>query len=348
MQNLRDYDFNLGLKNTQKNKNNIDYAAALRGNYFQETSGGSDEWFVNGKVGAAYGFKKGHSVFAGFQFDVSSFKSTQQSLFRDIFLTNVGYGFNNDDWKGKAAFTLAVDNGKVYPMPDLYLEKRLYEHKLLAYAGWEIRLQKNSFKTLAERNNFVNSDLELKNTRISDLYGGVKGTIDGFSYNLRIAYKNISDMAFYYTNYFDEKRFYVSYDPKVTDFNALIELGYNHKDVMKLLLTADVNSYSPRDNDKAWYEPAFKLSLKGSYIIEKKIVVGLDIYGFSNYSAFMAPDNIRTIKGTADVNINLEYLFNKRLSFFGKLNNIAHQRYEMWANYPVYGINGLVGAKFSF
>jgi hypothetical protein len=348
LQNLRDYDLNIGIKNSQKNKTGIDYYALVRGNYMQETYGGGYEYFVNGKVGASYTLKKFHSVFASFQADVSSYNTSQSNLARTLFFTNIGYGYNNDDWKARGAFTLAVENSTVYALPDLFIEKRLYEHKLLVYGGWEIKYQKNSFKTLSETNNYINSIIDLKSTRISDLYGGLKGTLGGFTYDLRFAYKNINNMAFYYTNYFDTKRFYISYDPKVKDFNALIELGYNYKQNLRFLWTTDINSYSPIDNEKAWYEPVLKTSLKASYIIERKIILGIDVYAFSNYYGFIAPGDIRTINGTADVNLNIEYLFNKRLSFFGKLNNIAHQRYQVWANYQVYGINGLVGAKFSF
>jgi hypothetical protein len=155
-------------------------------------------------------------------------------------------------------------------------------------------------------------------------------------------------MAFFYTNYFDTKRFYVAYDPNVKDFNGLIELGYNFKQNFRLLWTTDINSYNASENQYAWYNPLLKSSLKASYIIEKKIIIGIDVYGFTDYHGFLGNTDILTVKGTADVNLNLEYLFNKRLSFFGYLNNIAHQRYQLWANYPVYGINGVVGAKFSF
>ena len=348
LQNLRNYDLTLGIKNSQKNTLGIDYYALFRGNYFQETYGGGNEYFVNGKLGASYGFKKFHSVFLDFQFDVSSYNTSQADLLRTLFYTTLGYKFNNDDWKARAAIGIVADNSTVYALPDLYLEKRLYEHKLLAYAGWEIRLDKNSFQSLSAENNYINSIIELKNTRVSDLYGGLKGTIENFSYNVRFAYKDIYNMAFYYTNYFDTKRFYVAYDPNVKDFNALIELGYNYKQNLRFLWTTDINSYSPGDNQYAWYNPLLKTSLKVSYIIEKKIIVGADIYGFTNYYGFLGNTNILTIKGTADVNLNVEYIFNKRVSFFGKLNNIANQRYQIYANYPVYGINGLVGAKFSF
>jgi len=353
LQNLRNYDLNLGIKNSQKNKLNIDYFGLLRGNFFQETYGGGYEYFINWNVGAAYNFKKFHSVFASFQGDVSSYDTKQGdttniSLLRTLFYTKVGYGFNNDDWKARAAFTLGVDGSTIYGLPDLYLEKRLYQHKLLAYLGWEMRLDKNSFQSLSAENNYVNSVIDLKNTRVSDVYAGLKGTVGSFSYNFRFAYKDIYNMAFFYTNYFDTKRFYVSYDPKVTDLNGLIELGYNYKETMRILWTTDLNSYTPTDNQYAWYAPVLKTSLKVSYIIEKKIIVGADIYAFSNYEGFLAPYDILTVKATADVNLNVEYLFNKRLSFFGKLNNLANQRYQIYANYPVYGINGLVGAKFSF
>jgi hypothetical protein len=348
LQNLRNYDLNIGIKNSQKNKSNIDYYAALHGNYFQETAGSGNEYFVNGKVGGTYNFLKFHSVFAGFQADVSSYNTSQSSLLRTLFFTNVGYGFNNDNWKARGAFTLAVDGSAVYALPDLFIEKRLYEHKLIIYAGWNIRLDKNSFQSLSATNNYINSVIDLKNTRVSDFYGGVKGTIENFTYDLRFAYRDISNMPLFYTNYFDTKRFYVSYDPNVKDFNALIELGYNFKQNWKFLWTTDINSYSPTDNQYAWYNPLLKTALKTSYIIDKKIVIGVDVYAFSNYYGFLSPENIKNFKGTADVNLNIEYLFNKRLSFFGYLNNIAHQRYQMWANYPVYGINGVVGAKFSF
>lgn len=347
-QNLRDYDFNIGFKNIKKNKYNLDFSTALRGNYFQETYGNGSEYFVNGKVNLSHTLKKYHTIGGSFDFDISGYNTATKSLMRDLFFVNVGYGFNNDDWKARIAFTLGVDNSTVYPLPDLYIEKRLYKHALLLYAGWEIRYQKNSFKSLSERNNFINSDIDLKNTRVSDLYGGLKGTISAFSYNLRFAYKNINNMPFYYTDYFDTKRFYVSYDSKVNNFNGLVELGYNHKDKLRILATVNINSYTTKDNPQAWYEPQLKANLKASYIFEKKIVVGIDLFGFSSYDGFIAPGKIRTTQGTADLNINAEYIFNKRLSFFILLNNIAHQRYERWAYYQVYGFNGVIGAKFSF
>ena len=54
------------------------------------------------------------------------------------------------------------------------------------------------------------------------------------------------------------------------------------------------------------------------------------------------------IKGTADLNIGISYLMSKWLTFYVGVNNIAHIRYERWYGYSSFGINGMVGAKFSF
>ncbi|MFN8276801.1 MAG: hypothetical protein U0T84_04920 [Chitinophagales bacterium] len=347
-QNLRDYDVQLKLRNVLKNKVDIDYEAAVRFNYFQETFGKSNEWFVNGHVGGEKVFKKYHRAFADFRFDISKFHSTEQDRFRNIFLLKLGYAFNNDDWKARGAITLGADGSKFLPLPDLYIEKRLFKHQIIAFAQWEVRFQKNSYKSLAEVNNFVNSNLELQNTQISDFGAGLKGTVQQFTYVLKFQYRRFSQMPLFYTNYFDTKRFYVAYDPTVSAFGANIEMGWKLNESFSVMALADMNFYSLSRNARAWYEPALRFNWSATYNWKQKISATLDLYAFSKYYAPLAPGVERGINGTADLSLHLQYFFSKRWTFFGDLNNMAHQRYERWAGYKVFGVNGLVGVKFSF
>ncbi|MFN6084250.1 MAG: hypothetical protein ACK476_04905 [Fluviicola sp.] len=55
-----------------------------------------------------------------------------------------------------------------------------------------------------------------------------------------------------------------------------------------------------------------------------------------------------TLGPVVDMNLGVEYRYNKRISGFIKLNNIAAQRYQKWYNYPVQGFQGMVGATFRF
>jgi hypothetical protein len=49
-----------------------------------------------------------------------------------------------------------------------------------------------------------------------------------------------------------------------------------------------------------------------------------------------------------DLNLGLEYRYNKRISAFVQLNNLASQRYMRWYNYPVqiFQVMGGVTARF--
>jgi outer membrane receptor protein involved in Fe transport len=62
----------------------------------------------------------------------------------------------------------------------------------------------------------------------------------------------------------------------------------------------------------------------------------------------VAEDDIKTLKSYFDANFHLGYKYNEHLTGFLKLNNIANQQYEKWLNYPVQGIQVLLGASYKF
>ncbi len=54
-------------------------------------------------------FLKVHSLSGSFDFDISKFKSTRQSLWRNYFLLNLAYGYNDQNWLWRGGITLAVE-----------------------------------------------------------------------------------------------------------------------------------------------------------------------------------------------------------------------------------------------
>ena len=55
-----------------------------------------------------------------------------------------------------------------------------------------------------------------------------------------------------------------------------------------------------------------------------------------------------TLDSYFDLNAHIGYKHNERLTFFLKGNNLAGQDYQKWSNYPVQGIQGLLGANYKF
>jgi hypothetical protein len=49
-----------------------------------------------------------------------------------------------------------------------------------------------------------------------------------------------------------------------------------------------------------------------------------------------------------DANLGFEYRYNKRLSGFLQINNLAAQRYLQFYNYPVIPLQVLAGVTFKF
>lgn len=368
---FQDFDGKIHFANAQKNKIDLDFNSGVQFNYFRELAGKSNELFIRGNVGLYKNIKQ-HTVGGSFDADVSRYQvfhdslnsSHSHNLWRQLYWLKLHYGYSDKNFLARAAFTFGLENinntTKFYPLPDLYFQARLYQKAIHIYAGWNMQLMKNSFRNFAQENNFIQSDIQLENSRVSDVYGGLKGAVSGFSYKAQFSYKYVWNQAFYYTGVADVRRFQVGYFANMQAFNPHLELGYNYRDAFMASLSFDYNRYIvPGANaflspQRAWYMPDFTANLRLRYTINQKVIVGADVYGFTAYHGFLQsqdigfPNPIFTQKGTADANLSVEYLINKQWSVFGNLNNIANQKYQRWANYPVFGINGLVGGKFSF
>ncbi len=55
-----------------------------------------------------------------------------------------------------------------------------------------------------------------------------------------------------------------------------------------------------------------------------------------------------TLDGYVDANLSFGYRFTDRLSAFVKGSNLFGDNYDKWMNYPVQGIQGLVGVTYKF
>ena len=346
-QRFRSYDGKVFIRNTTENKLKLNFKQDLVFNYFEEFRGKSNEWFVGGNTYAERAFNKVHHADFDFNFDISKYKADTVSLQRNIFKVRVGYFYDNDDWLIRGRVGLAVDGKKVYPLTHVTVEKRLYEHYLIALADWQFQFNKNSFHDFALSNNFVNSYLQLLNTRRSDLQVGLKGTAKDFSYNLGFHYKRVWNMAMFVNDTNDMNRFNVIYD-NANVYTIHAEMGYNWKENLRSLFSVDYHIFDMDRELKAWHEPGLNLSLKTTYNFKEKILFGLELYALAQANAKLADGSAQLIKGTADLNISTEYIFKKYLSFFINLNNIAHQKYQRYYRYPSFGFNGVIGAKFSF
>ncbi|HWB61877.1 MAG TPA: TonB-dependent receptor, partial [Chitinophagales bacterium] len=344
----RTYDALVYFKNAQPNKANIDIKQTLNFNYLQETFGKAHEWFIAGQTDFQKTFKQYHSIIASFNFDISDLKNDSLTLQRNLFTPMVGYGFNNDDWKAWGKFGVTIDGKTPVFVTDVHIEKRLYEHAIIAYLEYNRRDKKNSLESLAQVNPYIQHSLQIKNSPTGDFGAGFKGTAQNLSYNLAFHLFQVKNMPFFINDSTDAKRFVSVYDNNTLVYNFHFEAGYNVKEWLRFLVMGDYNYYHLHTQAQPWYQPAFTGVFRANYIWKNKISATLDVYGLTNSNALLPEGQVRKIKGTADINLGFEYFFSRHVSFFATLNNIANIKYQSWYHYPTYGINGMVGGKFSF
>lgn len=345
---FRNYDALVYFRNAQRNKFDIDFKQTINFNYLQETYGKANEWFIAGQTDFSKLIEKQHAILADFNFDISQLKNDSLKLQRNIFRLQVGYGFNNDDWKAHLKFGLALDGPKPFFLLDAHLEKRLYQHSIIAYVDYIHTYNKNSLNSLIHTNNFIWNYVGIKNTQNGDFGIGVKGTAQNLSYNLAFHLNHINNLPLFVNDTLDMRRFAVVYDKNTLIFGGHAEAGYNVKEWLRLSVLADYSYFKLKEQARAWHEPNFKLTFRANYVWKNKVRASIDLYGITSSYALLAGGQQVKIKGTADVNLAIEYIFNKHFTFFGTLNNIAHQKYQRWYGYPSFGINGLAGVKFSF
>jgi outer membrane receptor protein involved in Fe transport len=103
-----------------------------------------------------------------------------------------------------------------------------------------------------------------------------------------------------------------------------------------------------------WHKPSFSASISGKYNVEDKFWITADVFAIGKQYAKISEKGLpsksykRELKGIADINLGIEYLYNKRLNAFLKFNNLGGFRYYRWNNYPTQRFNLLAGISYSF
>jgi outer membrane receptor protein involved in Fe transport len=186
------------------------------------------------------------------------------------------------------------------------------------------------------------------------------------SYNLKGNYASEKNRALYKSNaistdvvalkdYQYGNSFGVVYDD-VTTFSIAGELNVDLNRNFTLGLKGEYFGYSTDNQAEAWNLPDFEASLFLDYQISEQWFAGASLYFVGERKdqqvvtgslIFVEPVTI-TLDSYFDANAHVGYKVNDQFSVFAKVNNIANQNYERWANFPVQGIQFLAGATYQF
>jgi len=337
-----------------------------RENYFAITTGGWFKW-GNETFGADIDLK-----YNGYKYGVQG-DTSATALDSGIVTNNTLFSmkpyivtYSKDKrLKAKIGVDITFSAGaktKAYLYPNAEVKYSLFDDILIPYAGVRGGMTQQSFKSLTDINEFSLSNVQLRNEhKALDGYIGLKGTLSRrLGFNISAGFAHYKDRALFVTDtlYSGGNRFNVIYD---TMNVATIEgsLSYQLKEKTRIDVTARYFSYNAHNNSYAWNLPQVQFLVRGSHNLYDKFIFNADLNFEGGRRALVynpeeedvtEEDNqlAKKLGFIADVNLGVEYRYNKRISGFVNFNNIAAQRYRRWYNYPVQGIQVMAGVTFRF
>ena len=267
---------------------------------------------------------------------------------------------------------MPLNKNSIYMYPNIKASYKLVGDILIAYAGAEGNLQQNSYADFVDENPFVSPTLFIEPTDNKfDIYAGLKGKLaNAVAFNVKASYLNQQDKALFLNNNFDVtgtntegyaygNSFGVVYD-NVKTMSLFGELKADFSKNLTFGINGTYNNYSSDTQSEAWNLPQLKIGTTLDFDINKKWYAGANVFfvgerkdlvSIQNDATVFPPtfsQQLVTLDSYFDLNAHVGLKYNTRLTAFLKGNNLANQQSNRWANFPVQGIQVLIGANYKF
>ena len=247
--------------------------------------------------------------------------------------------------------------------PRVNASYNIVKNYVTAYGGVEGGLAQNTYRNFVAENQFVSPTLTIMPTdRQYNAFFGLKGKFTpnvGYHFKGNYSVENNKPLFLLnpVTNNPDEAYAYgnsygIIYDD-IKTFSILAALDVDVDRNINVGIRAEFFDYQAETQPEAWNLPAIKGTATANYKIGKNWSGSTSIFYIGerkdllDVEGFIDPETINA-ESYADINTNITYRFNNRLSAFLKLNNILNNEYRRWATYPVQGFQVLAGASYQF
>lgn len=270
----------------------------------------------------------------------------QLSFLMNQYALNIGLNASVKQGDLDEIFFFPVIEGKIAIAQDV----------LSLYGSFTGNVERNNIRTLFEENPFIIANFDsLQFTKNKVVFsGGIKGNIaSALSFNIGGRFIESENAPFFINDTAAPfGQFNLIYDD-VTTTGVYADFSFQTSEKFMFLLRGAFNHYTMGVDSLPWHKPQLTGSLLVTYCLVDKINIKSEIFAQDNsyakvFNTTTQTYEAKTLNGFADINIGLEYLYNKKISAFLNFNNIAGQRYYQWYNYPNQRFHVLGGLTYAF
>lgn len=354
-QNLNRVKANIEFRTIEKDSSHLNYSTRLNfehlGDAFEmkenkiQLLGGLDKYIKKEQFGGEFAFT--HYAKSSTLSDNSNTLLTLSpwvNLFGKKWRVQVGFIYNLD-FNG--------DDTQMYFYPRAYLSYNIVSDYVIPYVEIDGLLEQNSYSKIIAENPWIAPGLNVWNTNQKMiLRGGVKGKFNSqVAYNVLASYSLIDSMYFFTNMSVDASnplynRFAVDYD-NVSLTKVVGELTIAPTNMINILLHAEYFDYKMDQLEYAWHKPDYLAFGSIRYNMKNKIITTLQLYMTGEKRVLNPLGEPKLLDTNIDLNLNVEYIYNRKLSAFVSINNITAHKNCDWYLYPTYGFNLHAGLTFS-
>lgn len=263
---------------------------------------------------------------------------------------------------GLAIYGQFSSKARFHAFPEAEVSYSLFNAIFIPYAGLTGKVKRTSYKTLSRENPFILSNIQLENEVVKyNVFGGIRGSVsDNLSFNTRVGYKNSEATALFVNDTLvsDENRFSIIYD-QVKTFSLLGEVTYRRGEKWTATVRGQLLGHRAENELEAWQLPTYKFSMRGSYNLFDKLILGAELAWIGKrYAKSLRPvGDLKpqsggyykvTLDPYVDLTLHAEYRYSTRLSAFIEANNITGTKYDIYYRFPAQRVFVLGGLKFAF
>ncbi|MFA9390501.1 MAG: hypothetical protein ACERKD_11865 [Prolixibacteraceae bacterium] len=284
--------------------------------------------------------------------------SPQYRLDKDVFQLYLGIN---------AGTIIGADTSLLWNIsPNIYFAYHPLEGMMTLFAGANGGFQPNAYRQTHMKNNYLDYAIEIKpSEKTIGFLGGLKGKLSrSLSYLFDVDYSINQNEAFYYMSKtitsidtMVKNTFSVVYD----DVNQLRLGGKLHysSQAVTVDLGGNYYIYKAKTLTTLPHLPDFDIKLNTAIQLSPKIratadatIVGprnalYELIESSNTTSTTTTE-IQTLKPILDLNLGLDYRFNKQLNFYLDARNVLNQNYEIWQGYNHQRMLIILGARYAF
>lgn len=342
------FDFGMSIFNGQRTEADFNYHAGVDLYLMNDNYAARENGMLLTIEGTKW-FAEKHPLNVKIKTDFSTFRDTTKQTLNNFYL-EPSYTYHADAFKVKVGINLTSNNDNFSVFPNIEASAAIVEGFLTAFVGADGSLTKNNFRNLMEYNPFLFPRMQIRNSKWTEYYGGVKGNISGITYQGQIGYKQIDNLPLFdLSNPLDSiVRFGVLYDTAtiVSIKGTVVVPLFEGLDILGNI---SQQIYTLEREEKPWHLPTFSFNAGARYTgADRKFALRADLFLENGVPYRNELGEVGNLNALFDLSLMGEYKFTDKIGAWIQLNNLASNQRQRWYRYPTMGLNFLAGVSAKF